>query len=332
MKKLNTIFFILFTAIAVAQNSPLTISNNSSAPAREEEFEIGQRLYLPMLINSSWTCVSEYLEPPAWVYIYYNLGDTIINSKNYVKIGKANIDMEDKHASYDNRIELFREEVSTRRIYRYLQYNQTEQLEYDFSLRVGDTLPVYGNYVLKKISTTVNLGRARREFLFVGDEYMMGTAPYAYLTRDSLVWIEGIGNCLEPFNSTLHQSAQWGRQVVCVKREDETIYDYGTFGGLRGDQHFTCSNINQLADSLLGTSNESIAASKGYVVPSVTTSTIKLIGLEAVQNVTIYNLNGQMVLQCMTTEIDVSALSAGVYVVQAQTAGGNILQSKFIKQ
>ena len=86
MKKLNTIFFILFTAIAVAQNSPLT------------KFEIGQRLYLPMLINSSWTCVSEYLEPPAWVYIYYNLGDTIINSKNYVKIGKANIDMEDKQA------------------------------------------------------------------------------------------------------------------------------------------------------------------------------------------------------------------------------------------
>lgn len=47
-------------------------------------------------------------------------------------------------------------------------------------------------------------------------------------------------------------------------------------------------------------------------------------------NVHIFNLNGQLVLRTGETEIDVSALSAGVYIVHAQTANGQLLTAKFV--
>ncbi len=46
--------------------------------------------------------------------------------------------------------------------------------------------------------------------------------------------------------------------------------------------------------------------------------------------ITIYNITGLCVLQTKQTEIDISSLSSGVYVVVAVTEDGNILQSKFV--
>ena len=44
----------------------------------------------------------------------------------------------------------------------------------------------------------------------------------------------------------------------------------------------------------------------------------------------IYNLNGQLVLQTSETQIDVSSLSSGVYIVHAQTRNGQLLTAKFV--
>ncbi len=44
----------------------------------------------------------------------------------------------------------------------------------------------------------------------------------------------------------------------------------------------------------------------------------------------IYNLNGLFVLQSTETQIDVSTLPAGVYVVHALTTNGQYHQTKFI--
>ena len=44
----------------------------------------------------------------------------------------------------------------------------------------------------------------------------------------------------------------------------------------------------------------------------------------------IYNLNGQLVLQTSETQIDVSSLSSGVYIVHAQTSNGQLLTAKFV--
>lgn len=57
---------------------------------------------------------------------------------------------------------------------------------------------------------------------------------------------------------------------------------------------------------------------------------ITISSTEPIESVKIYNLNGQMVLRTQETEIDVSSLPAGLYVVHAQTADGQYHQAKFI--
>lgn len=46
----------------------------------------------------------------------------------------------------------------------------------------------------------------------------------------------------------------------------------------------------------------------------------------------IYTINGQCVLQSAQTDIDVSALPQGMYILRAETTDGNAHQTKFIKQ
>ena len=52
---------------------------------------------------------------------------------------------------------------------------------------------------------------------------------------------------------------------------------------------------------------------------------------EELCNAAIYNLNGENVLQTEQTEVDVSGLPDGMYILRAQTADGNMYQDKFIK-
>lgn len=54
--------------------------------------------------------------------------------------------------------------------------------------------------------------------------------------------------------------------------------------------------------------------------------------LEQVFSIRLYSLSGQPVLQTTKTEIDVSALPQGMYIVRAITVDGEQLQAKFIKQ
>ena len=53
---------------------------------------------------------------------------------------------------------------------------------------------------------------------------------------------------------------------------------------------------------------------------------------DEIKDVCIYNLSGQCVLHTTQTSIDVSSLNQSMYIVQAVTVGGKILQDKFIKQ
>ncbi|MBR1564182.1 MAG: T9SS type A sorting domain-containing protein [Paludibacteraceae bacterium] len=54
--------------------------------------------------------------------------------------------------------------------------------------------------------------------------------------------------------------------------------------------------------------------------------------LEQVFSIRLYSLSGQPVLQTTKTEIDVSSLPSGMYIVRAITVDGEQLQAKFIKQ
>lgn len=51
-----------------------------------------------------------------------------------------------------------------------------------------------------------------------------------------------------------------------------------------------------------------------------------------VEQVAIYNINGQIVLQSSQTQIDLSALSQGVYIVRVLTTDGQVLQAKVLHE
>jgi hypothetical protein len=53
---------------------------------------------------------------------------------------------------------------------------------------------------------------------------------------------------------------------------------------------------------------------------------------EAVAQVTVLNMNGQVVAQSTTASVNVSALQSGVYLYQVETVTGTVIQNKFVKQ
>ena len=52
---------------------------------------------------------------------------------------------------------------------------------------------------------------------------------------------------------------------------------------------------------------------------------------EELSHVNIYNLNGQCVMQADQTDVDVSALPQGMYILRTETTSGTPMQAKFIK-
>ena len=66
-----------------------------------------------------------------------------------------------------------------------------------------------------------------------------------------------------------------------------------------------------------------------YPNPTVERLTISI--AEELCNAVIYNLSGRKVLQTEQTEVDVSGLPDGMYILRAQTTNGDIYQDKFIK-
>ena len=68
------------------------------------------------------------------------------------------------------------------------------------------------------------------------------------------------------------------------------------------------------------------------VLPNPVIDILHIHSSETLASVRIYDLNGRCLLQTNDTEINVSSLPAGLYVLTAQTASGDTMQTKFIRQ
>lgn len=294
-----------------ASINPSITSPSSSAPERNSGKGSTRQDYLPMLKSTSWTSIEKSLEDIT-ATIYYQVGDTMIGSNKYIKTKYTGVNLSNNVVWHDpwDRVELYREDSSTKRVYLRDAYDNTDILLFDFSLQIGDTLPFWPYYPLTEISTISNSGQTRRKFVFTN-------------STDTIVWVEGVGNYVKPFSPTAFLNHIYSSRVLCVKMGDDVVYDTEPFMNT-----YTCSNVSEAAEQHMA--NEQIVSSNGYVYPTVTASFIHLIGYDALQSVYIYNLSGQLVLQTTETDIDVSALPAGVYVVHARTANNQLLTTKFV--
>ncbi len=102
-----------------------------------------------------------------------------------------------------------------------------------------------------------------------------------------------------------------------------------------------CSQFHQLtmadSDSSITSSSSKVPTAIGKVYqemysvsPNPATDYIVISCSEQIDCTSIYNLNGKAVLQTVETEINVSALPAGIYIVRSETTHGEVHQAKII--
>ena len=78
--------------------------------------------------------------------------------------------------------------------------------------------------------------------------------------------------------------------------------------------------------------NKEINNKRFAISPNPVNAILQIQTSEELAQVNIYNLNGQCVMQAAQTDIDVSALPQGMYILRAVTTDSTPLQAKFIKQ
>ena len=203
---------------------------------------------------------------------------------------------------------LMREDTITQRVYIYdTNYNPPEYLQFDFSLEVGDTM--FSDYVLglmeyrvvTEVSTVaLENGELRKKIVF----------DYGYATIT-----ESIGHECGFYGSYICQGLWWWRELHCVIEDDVPLYVYGN----------SCAPY-------VGISEPTISPLTIYPNPSSNFITIETPDHD---QFTILNLSGQELLHRELidpkTQIDISTLPSGVYVVKLVGENG-VQVGKFIKQ
>ena len=224
--------------------------------------------YLPMFENTSWTMLEAVFET-CFGYTLNNIKDTIIGEKTYRKFSQERVELVMSDDMYARQTHFLREDIEERRIYKYNTRKERDTLLYDFSLQVGDSLP--GDYtlcILKNISYIENAGITRRKYSFVDT------------AGDSVIWIEGIGNIINPIISYRRAEAWYtGARILCVENEQETVYDIGDF------YSFTCDKVKHSMDSILHQKTDTIPL---YIKDGPGTSTVEPVD----PNQIIVTLNG----------------------------------------
>ncbi|MCM1034826.1 MAG: T9SS type A sorting domain-containing protein [Paludibacter sp.] len=109
-----------------------------------------------------------------------------------------------------------------------------------------------------------------------------------------------------------------------------------------GIQHFPCDG---LAPAILrskehkaeepkenGNSFSEPSVSELSISPNPTNGVLRITASESLRSIVLYNLNGEKVLSTTTEVLELYGLPCGMYILQAQTADGNLYQEKVIKQ
>jgi len=259
----------------LAKVDALPMLNRSNLPTKYASSDD----YIPFLGNTSWTTIYHNMnDSHAWAYVSQYVGDSIINEKHYKMIKHYYLSMENPTLFPTNEPSLIYEDVNNRRVYAYDNYYDTDILMYDFSIQVGDRFPhditapeSWSDFVLVDISPIENSGYTRKQYTFVHES-------------DTIVWIEGIGNYNCFFSPQFVKND--AMRVLCVHKDDKTIYDTGSFSG------WSCGDVDQTLDDLLAT--ESV-----HVIPIDSPSAIKFIGndnqIYIIRNNRTYTLTGKSV-------------------------------------
>jgi len=122
-----------------------------------------------------------------------------------------------------------------------------------------------------------------------------------------------------------------------VDQGDNSLYDTALFGDLdlSGNTRVFNTTIDLGAyeyNSTLGIDDVTLNTNAVKLYPNPVSDRLFIKSTEQVKNISIYNINGQLVKQAIETSngIDVSVLPSGLYMIQIQT-NNNSINQKFLK-
>ena len=184
-----------------------------------------------------------------------------------------------------------------------------EQLLYDFSMEVGDTICMcdYEFYeccmvVIEKGETIVN-GEPRQQIVL---EYPWGNG-------EGEVWIEGIGSLYGIINSGSLFLMGGSTNLLCYYEDGDLIWQNTTPG------YNECYIINPNDPQSIEEDETSLSVS---VYPNPSKGEVTIEGVEVVE-IKVYNSLGQVVKTFQgSNEINVSGLPEGVYLLRIMDADG----------
>ena len=288
--------------------------------------------YIPLVKQGLqlWTCDKGYYGHNDEAYRFKRFAltdeDTMIDNETYKKLYfYRDVEFNPSTATY---IGALRENSQKQVFYRGLNgyrdmddsphaIQELNEMIYDFSLSVGDTLPIgYFNMSpeiilsVGNIDTINNNGIERRRFTI----QTIGGSIVGF-------WIEGIGNregLFFPFHITTADI--WGN-TRCYIHNGELLYSNYTHGG------------NDCITPLMGI--ECIVEDNSITIyPNPTSSNVNISSENIINSIEIYNSLGQRVYQSVvnsnTKTIDISSFTNGVYILGVNTENG-VIRKKIIK-
>ena len=241
--------------------------------------------------------------------------DTVIFNNREYRFFKAipDVDIQPDYRMY------LREDTTTGRLYRYYPEYDIEVITCDLSLQSGDTFCISsGNYPCWIVdSVTYDEGRKVVWFPPVSQSGNFLSAQYPYHT----CFIEGFGPTFGPFEIVNRGIAFDLGLLLCVHHNDSLVYMTDT---VLGCEQYVIS-VPEYPDALM----------KIYPNPATNTLHVEFEGTDDPQGtITVTNITGVVVLtqECHdpVTQLDVSNLSHGLYVVSFRNEKGVIVR-KFVK-
>lgn len=263
--------------------------------------------------NSVWSINNQISSPtPPTSYYIHLKGDTIIDSKQYTKVWNNNdLSLTDDMELYG----LIREENQKT----YIRYNYNglsgENLLYDFSLNIGDSVLLYQIdtiyfywFTVTNVDSIEINNEMHKRIILSGNFYT------------DITWVEKIG-CLDRglFYSPMI--------FLCGVREDLLCYYYNN------SCLYTNPNFNYCT---VGLDNPLKTESKTIIYPNPVKDYLNIDSEEMISNIEILDIEGRLLISKeninnINYSTNLDSLSKGVYILKIIYKNGKIGSYKLLK-
>ena len=256
-------------------------------------------------------------------------GDTLIDDVLYKKMYVSQ--KEFPKFPQDWTLQNFMREDEDKKVWYKKCSGSEEKLYYDFSLKIGDTLPenlAYGipeKVIVEDITSEIMQNGQERKvwhLTYYNCYYDFSTDTLiCNATSYSETWIEGIGSnfgVLEPVSATYVGAVTY---LLCVHKNEELVFNDNEWDGVCYKTGST--SINAYENQITIYPNPTKDRLHIEMMPSLHINAISLINIQG-QIVRSYKPN--------TTQLDVSGIAEGIYFIKISSSEGYIIKKVLIEK